>query len=178
MLLVMEGNFFNSRSRYTQAISAYLKALRYPDARPYGELGLATVYAALDEGTVALERLDAAEAALADIPSEAQGELVYRLQYNRGVLQFKEGDYAGAEAAFRQALKTDNSRLEAKRNLELSRIAREREQRRTPLSPKVERDPLLDAGGVALFEYLYKKEQNQWKSREWIEELPPTGPDY
>ncbi|MDR0723344.1 MAG: tetratricopeptide repeat protein [Treponema sp.] len=178
MLLIMEGNFFNSRNQYPKAIAAYLQALRYTEARPYGELGLGVVYGSLDEGAAALERFSAAAEALQDLPKEAAPELVYRIHYNRGVVCFKEEDYAGAAAAFRQALETDNSRIEAKRNLELSLLALAQGRRATAVSPQKETGTESEAGASALFEYLYKKEQNQWKSREWIEAVPPTGPDY
>lgn len=178
MLRIMEGNFFNSRNQYTQAIAAYLQALRYTEARPYGELGLGVAYYSLDEGAAALERFAAAGEALQDLPKGASPELVYRIHYNRGVVCFKEGDYAGAAAAFRQALETDNSRIEAKRNLELSLSALAQERRATVVSPQEEVETESKAGASALFEYLYRKEQNQWKSREWIEAVPATGPDY
>ncbi|MDR1985663.1 MAG: tetratricopeptide repeat protein [Treponema sp.] len=178
MLLIMEGNFFNSRNQYTQAIASYLQALRYAEARPYGELGLGVVYGSLDEGAAALERFAAAAEALQDLPKGASPELVYRIHYNRGVVCFKEEDYTGAAAAFRQALETDNSRIEAKRNLELSLLALAREGRPARVSPQKEAGPESEAGASALFEYLSKKEQNQWKSREWIEAIPAAGPDY
>ncbi|MDR0630329.1 MAG: tetratricopeptide repeat protein [Treponema sp.] len=178
MLLIMEGNFFNSRNHYTKAIAAYLQALRYTEARPYGELGLGVVYCSLDEGTPALERFTAAAEALRDLPKEASPELVYRIHYNSGVVCFKEEDYAGAAAAFRRALETDNSRIEAKRNLELSLLALAQGRRAAAVSPQEETGTAPEAGASALFEYLSRKEQNQWKSREWIEAVPPTGPDY
>jgi Ca-activated chloride channel family protein len=176
MLLIMEGNFFHARNQYTQAIASYLRALRYAEARPYGEFGLGVVYGALDEGAAALERFTAAAEALQDLPREASPELVYRIHYNRGVVYFKEGDYAGAAASFRQALEADGSRIEAKRNLELSLLVLAQERSTTPVSPQEESG--TEAGTSALFGYLQKKEQSQWKSREWIEAVPFTGPDY
>jgi Ca-activated chloride channel family protein len=176
MLRIMEGNFFYARNQYTQAISSYLQALRYAEARPYGEFGLGVVYYALDEEASALERFSAAAEALQELRGKASAEWVYRIHYNRGVVYFKEGDYTRAGAAFRQALEADGSRIEAKRNLELSLLALAQERSSAPVSPQVETG--TQARPAALFEYLQKKEQNQWKSREWIEALPITGPDY
>ncbi|MDR1030580.1 MAG: tetratricopeptide repeat protein [Treponema sp.] len=177
-LLIMEGNFFNSRNRYTQAISAYLKALKYAEARPYAEFGLGTAYFSLDEGAVALKRFAAALEALNAMPKEAAPELVYRIHYNSGVVQFKEGDYAGAVTSFRQALQTDGSRIEAKQNLELSLLALARGNNPSAVSSREGVAADTEAGVSALFEYIHQKEQNQWRSREWIEAVPFTGPDY
>lgn len=177
-LLIMEGNFFNSRNRYTQAISSYLKALKYAEARPYAEFGLGTAYFSLDEGAVALKRFAAAIEALDALPKGASPELVYRIHFNSGVVRFKEGDYTGAVAAFRQALKIDGSRIEAKQNLELSLLALARGNNTSAVSSPEGGEADTKAGVSALFEYIHQKEQNQWRSREWIETVPITGPDY
>jgi Ca-activated chloride channel family protein len=177
-LLIMEGNFFNSRNRYTQAISSYLQALKYAEARPYAEFGLGTAYSSLDEETVALKRFAAAIEAIEDMQKGASPELVYRIHYNSGVVRFKAGDYAGAVVAFRHALQTDGSRIEAKQNLELSLLALARENNPAVVSSRERVETDTKAGVSALFEYLHQKEQNQWRSREWIETVPFTGPDY
>jgi Ca-activated chloride channel family protein len=173
-LLVVEGNFYHSQGLYDEAIEAYTRALGYPETLPYAEYGLGTVYAALDEAAAALGRYDAAAEAL---PAGGEtGELAYRLYYNRGLALFWIEDFRAAAAAFRRALEIDGGRIEAKRNLELSLLSLTREN-----SPSGEEgreggggDPRQDA----LFRYLNLKEQNQWKSREWIEEPSSGGPDY
>lgn len=177
-LLVMEGNFFSSRGRYTEAIAAYLQAQGYGEARPYAELGLGLVYFALDEGPAALGRFAAAEQAMQESPRRGYPELAYRIQYNTGVVRFKEGDYAGAAQSFRAALEIDGSRIEAKRNLELSRVSLSQEKTPGTFSPEKIPEYDAQAQNPALFEYLRQKEQNQWKSQQWIEDTPFTGPDY
>jgi Ca-activated chloride channel family protein len=180
-LLIMEGNFYQSRGMYTQAISAYLKALDYPEAVPYAEYGLGSSYQALDEGKAALERFAAAEKTLEAVPGrrlQAGQELSYRIRYNTGLVLFGEGDFAGAAEAFRGALAIDGSRIEAKRNLELSLLSRPRDRSPAAAQGKSrENGEGEDRGTRALFDYLSRKEQNQWKSQEWIED-PSTGPDY
>jgi Ca-activated chloride channel family protein len=173
-LLVVEGNFYYAQGRYDEAISAYLRAREYPEALPYAEYGLGTVYAAIEELPAALARYDAASRALELFPLEGHRELGYRIPYNRGVALFREGDFGGAAAAFREALEADGSRLEAKRNLELSLLSQSREgERKSPGEGELEGQDHLDA----LFRYLDLKEQDQWKSREWGEP-PSLGPDY
>jgi Ca-activated chloride channel family protein len=177
-LLVMEGNFLNSRGMYTEAIASYLKAQSYPEARPYAEFGLGSVYFSLDEGKVALDRFAAAEKALQDLPKNNYPELVYRIHYNTGVVRFKEGDYTGAAQSFRAALEIDGSRIAAKRNLELSLLSLSQEKAAAEISLEERPTSNAQAEYPALFEYLRQKEQNQWKSREWIEDTSPSGPDY
>ncbi|MDR0399569.1 MAG: VWA domain-containing protein [Treponema sp.] len=171
-LLVMEGNFYHAQGRYDEAVSAYLRAREYPEALPYAEYGLGTVYAALDEMPAALIRYQAAGQALEMFPAEGHRELKYRIPYNQGVALFWEGDYEGAVEAFREALEVDGGRMEAKRNLELALLS---------LSLEMERKTLGEGEGLdpseILFRYLDLKEQDQWKSREWGDP-PSLGPDY
>jgi Ca-activated chloride channel family protein len=167
-LLVVEGNFYQTQGRYDEAISAYLRAREYPEALPYAEYGLGTVYSALEEMPAALVRYEAAGEALGGLPIEGRRELSYRIAYNRGLVLFWEGDYEGAVRAFREALELEGGRPEAKRNLELALLS---------LARKGEKKGLGEGRLDPLFRYLDVKEQNQWKSREW-EDSPSPGPDY
>jgi Ca-activated chloride channel family protein len=173
-LLVVEGNFYHSQGRHNEAIRAYTKALEYPEALPYGEYGLGTVYTALEELPAALDRFDAALAALRDQNLQGREELAYRIHYNRGVVLFRNEDFQAAAGAFREALEIDGSRIEAKRNLELALFSLSRKKNREAQGSGEGNDERL----VTLFQYLNLKEQNQWKSREWGAEPPLTGPDY
>ncbi|MDR1862388.1 MAG: VWA domain-containing protein, partial [Treponema sp.] len=176
-LYVMEGNFFNSRGMYTQAIDSYLKALDYPGAAPYGEYGLGSAYSALEEGKAALERYGKAAKELGD-QRDNHHELLYRIHYNSGIIHFEEGDYGKAAKAFKKALEIDGGRIEAKRNLELSLLTLSRNAGPQAAAPSANAGEGGEAGTSALFEYLRKKEQEQWKSREWQAEPGPAGPDY
>jgi Ca-activated chloride channel family protein len=180
-LLIMEGNFFYSRGFYTEAVSFYLRALDYGEAVPYAEYGLGAAYFALEEGNAALARYQAAEKGLFEHGGEAHSELRYRIYYNMGIIHFEQGDYTKAADAFREALKIDGSRIEAKRNLELSLLT----VARTGVPPGLSPSPATDAGregtgadNSVLFDYLRRKEQDQWKSREWSGEDDFSGPDY
>jgi Ca-activated chloride channel family protein len=175
----MEGNFFNSRGMYTEAIASYLKALDYSDAAPYAEYGLGSSYFALEEGKAALERYQAAEDKIRDLTRGRHSELQYRIRYNSGIIHFEEGDYEGAAKAFREALEIDGSRVEAKRNLELSLLTLARNPRSQAAAPPAHSGAEGgEAGTSALFEYLRRKEQDQWKSREWQTGADSAGLDY
>ena len=178
-LLIMEGNFFNTRGFYTEAISSYLKALDYE--APYAEYGLGSAYFSLEESNAALERYKAAGKGLDELRPEQHTELRYRIYYNTGIIHFEKGNYEEAAQAFRDALGVDSSRIEAKRNLELSLLTITRSnppqaassQGRTESSQEG-----LTGSGAVLFEYLKEKEQEHWKSREWTGENDFSGLDY
>jgi Ca-activated chloride channel family protein len=179
-LLIMEGNFYHSQGMYTEAVAVYLKALDHGEVVPYAEYGLGSAYISLDEGDAALERFDASAESLKKNHVDTGQELSYRICYNKGIVLFERGDYENAAEAFRQALEIDGSRIEAKRNLELSLLSLSRETPSlgaSPSSAENEGDKTSERAS-ALFDYLHRKEQNQWKSREWTEEAPSTGPDY
>ena len=175
-MLIMEGNYYHSRHRYAEAITSFLRALDFADVIPYAEYGLGLSYSALDEKDAALERYFAAEESLDHTRREHQ-ELSYRLSFNTGIIHFEQENYTGAAESFRKALEIDNSRLEAKQNLELSLLAQSKSKQSEPASSSAG----ASAGGhgsQALFDYLSLKEQEQWKSREWSMESGPLGPDY
>ena len=174
-LLVMEANFFSSQGLYNEAVSSYLQALDYHDAAPYAEYGLGSVYYSLDEGKAALERFEASQKLLEGQPAAAHRELRYRNHYNAGIVLFGEENFSAAAAAFREALGADPSRIEAKRNLELSLLSLARENAGRG---RIEQGQQESRARTALFEYLRQKEQNQWKSREWAAEEETPGPDY
>jgi Ca-activated chloride channel family protein len=174
-LLIMEANFQSARGQYTKAVASYLKALAYEDAVPYAEYGLGSVYYNLDEGKAALECFADSQKTLDSRSPAVHRELRYRNHYNTGVVQFGEGDYSDAAASFREALRIDPARVDAKRNLELSLRSLAREQ---TAAGRAEERQEESASRAALFEYLRQKERNQWQSREWAAEAQTEGPDY
>ena len=179
-LLVMEGNFFNARGFYTEAISSYLRAMDYDEAVPYAEYGLASAYFALEEASAALDRYRAAEEGISQFSSGDQ-ELRYRINYNMGIIHFEKSEYSEAARAFRDALKVDGSRIDAKRNLELSLLVINRTNSPQAASSQGRTESGREGTGgssSALFEYLRQKEQEQWKSREWESESDSSDPDY
>jgi len=170
-LLLIEANYLNSRGRYDEAIIPYLKALNYEDSSPYAEYGLGLTFYSLDERKAALKRYENSRKMLDSISDGEHRELRYRNHYNSGIILFEEGDFLSAAAAFREALRADPGRIEAKRNLELSLMSitmeKSSEERETRQEPR-----------EILFDYLQEQEQQHWKSREWTAEEKFTGPDY
>lgn len=176
-LFILEGNFYQTRGFSNQAIAAYLKAASHPETKAYAEFGLGAVYHSLDEREAALERFKDAETTANGAPGQEHQELLYRIRYNSGVIAFENGQYDEAVVRFRQALEVNPSRVEAKRNLELSLAARRHDESASE-SKTGEGQKQENSETNVLFEYLREKERQQWKSREWIEDAPEDGPDY
>ena len=179
-LLVMEANFLSNRGFYTEAISTYLKALNHEEAAPYAEYGLASAFFALEEEEVALDRYNEAIRSL-DLKHENHPELRHRILYNTGIIYFERGEYTDAAQAFRKALELDGSRVDAKRNFELSLLSIERssQPQAANLSDGAENERENSAvSKLVLFEYLRQKEQDRWRGREWDGENDSTLLDY
>jgi Ca-activated chloride channel family protein len=171
-LLLLEANYLNVMGRYDEALTPYLKALNYEDSAPYAEYGLGLTFYQLDEGKAALKRYDDSHKLLEKYSSNEHRELRFRNKYNSGVIFFEEGDYNSAADSFKEALRTDPKRLDAKRNLELSLMSISMETNTESRTGNREESREI------LFEYLKQNEQQKWKSREWAPEENFTGADY
>ncbi|HCC37048.1 MAG TPA: hypothetical protein DEQ14_05255 [Treponema sp.] len=174
-LLILEGNFLSSRHKLNEAMMSYNKALARERVSPYAESGLAAVYHSLDENKAAREHIENSQKQLTAFPQTEHRELRYRNNFNLGVILFADGNFSEAAAAFRDALRVDSTRLEAKRNLELCLLSIDREKTGTGQAEETQE---ATASRAALFEYFGQKEQSRWKSREWTDEEENTGPDY
>jgi len=171
-LILMEANYLHSRSRFDEAIISYTKALDHADAAPYAEYGLGLTYYLMDQEDAALNRFNDSQNQLETFPEAEHRELRYRNFYNSGIIYFEKQEYHSAAQAFREALKADPRRTEAKRNLELSilSISIEASSHNNSESRQEQRE--------ILFDYLKEEEQQIWRSREWTAEEEYTGPDY
>ena len=172
-ILLIEANYLASRGRYDEAIIPYQKALNYEDSAPYAEYGLGLTFYSFDEGVSALNRFESSQKLLEKFSPAEHRELRFRNNYNSGVVFFEEGDFHSAADSFKNALRADPRRIEAKHNLELSlmSIIREASEDNRPEQQRQETKEYL-------FGYLREQEQQKWKSREWSPEEKTTGPDY
>jgi Ca-activated chloride channel family protein len=170
-LLIIEANLLSSQGRFTEAVEKYTKALEYEDAAPYAEYGLGSVYFSMGEGKTAIDRFTEAGNMLDKLPSNLNRELRYRVCYNMGVAMFSEGNFSDAADSFRDALRIDGRKKEAKRNLELSILSNNRQ-------PASAGENSVNEGRSALFEFIRRKELDQWINREWQPEEDSDEPDY
>jgi Ca-activated chloride channel family protein len=172
-LFLIQANYLNSHGRYNDAMNAYSKAMNYKETAPYAEYGTGLTFYNLDENEMALAQYDKSKKLLESFSAAEHRELRYRVNYNSGIIHFVEGNYQAAASAFREALKEDHRRVEAKRNLELSLLSMARER---ASDRPTERQS--DEAREALFDYIKQMEQQQWLSKEWSEEEKSMFPDY
>ena len=170
-LLIIEANFLSSQGKFSEAITQYTNALDYEDAAPYAEYGLGAVYMSMGEDEAALDCFAKAGNMLESLPPKLNRELRYRICYNKGVALFSAGKFSDAAASFRDALKIDGRKIEAKRNLELSLLSTTRQN-------NISGERGENEGINALFDYIRQKELAQWANREWQPEEDNGEPDY
>jgi len=171
-LRLMEANYLFSRGRYDEAAAHYFEALNYKEAAPYAEYGLALTFYSLDENTEALKRYGNSQKMLEDSSPNEHRELHFRNHYNSGIILFEQGEFQSAAAAFREALKAEPGRLDAKRNLELALLS-------VPMESESEnKTEIGNEQKEILFDYIMQEEQQRWKSREWAPEENQKEPDY
>jgi Ca-activated chloride channel family protein len=126
----------------------------------------------LDQGETAFLRFESSQRMLGMFPYNEHRELRFRNHYNSGIIFFEEENYHSAADSFREALRADPRRIDAKRNLELSLLS---------ISLESSDENRTDSGQAQreiLFDYLRGEEQQLWRSPEWIPEEDFTGPDY
>lgn len=166
-LTILEANYLSDQGSQREAVAAYSRVSGRGLFDAYADYGLGVVYLSLGEIEPALGRfsaaLEAAEGASAD---GSDRELVYRVRYNTGLARYRSGQFAQAAEEFRRALEADGAKPAAKRNLELSLRALNRNS-----APAASSSPLgtRNAGSEpkALFDFIREKEGDRWKSREW-----------
>ncbi|MCL2184832.1 MAG: VWA domain-containing protein [Treponema sp.] len=172
-LLLLEANYLNSRGRYEEAITPYQKALNHEDAAPYAEYGLGLALYSLDAGNDAKIHYGNSQKILGQESNNEHRELRFRNHYNLGVILFEEGEFQSAAEAFKEALRADPRKADAKLNLELSLMSISMET-----NSKNNRTDNQEEQREILYEYLRQEEEQKWKSREWSPEEDYTGPDY
>jgi len=164
-LLLLEANYLFSQERYEDAVIPYQKALQYEDSAPYAEYGLGLTLYLLDEENAALKRYGNSKKLLDTLSESEHRELRYRNFYNSGIIFFEKENYDSAAEAFREALRVNPGKIEAKRNLEITLLSidLERKQESPPDNARSETREIL-------FDYIKQQEQQYWKSGEWMQE--------
>ncbi|MDR1838029.1 MAG: VWA domain-containing protein [Treponema sp.] len=171
-LLLLEANYLFSQERYDEAIVPYQQALNYEDSSPYAGYGLGLTLYSLDEKTESLDFYRNSINKVKNLSDNEHRELRYRNYYNSGIIYFEEGDFLLAADSFKEALRADPRRTDAKRNLEISLMSISMETNRE------NRTEERNENREVLFDYIKQQEQQYWKSREWTPEENLTGPDY
>ncbi|MBN2651558.1 MAG: hypothetical protein JXR63_04180 [Spirochaetales bacterium] len=109
---ISEANYDYQKGNYHLSTYKYLKVLE-KNENEIVQYNLGNVYYLLGEKGSAIEEWD-------KISQGVDGELKFRIEFNRGVLYFDQASYSLAFDSFKNALILKPSSIEAKRNLELT----------------------------------------------------------
>ncbi len=110
---ILAGNQKFRSGNYQESIIDYLKGLDSETNKDYFYYNLGNVYSSLGESPSAFSVWNLAD-------GESNNSLKFSLLYNKGYLEFQEGNYELAYNHFRQALQLMPSSIKAKINLEIS----------------------------------------------------------
>ena len=163
---ILEGSWYWYQHRYNDSIAEYLQtvfdAAEINDEilTQYAVYDLATTYLSQNENDVALERYLSLE--------NAEDKRVrYATFYNCGVIAHRKGDYDEAARCFRNALKIDGTRIDAKINLELSIMNAEKEAKsKENMLNQVSQNDTPSTMEQAVFERIREYDKQQWKNSE------------
>ena len=165
---ILQSSWSWYQKKYRNAASGFLRAetgaKQNGDAvtAVYAEYGLAATYIMQDEYEAASERLAA-------IPAGASPQIRYAAYYNKGIIACHNGDYEKAASCFREALRIDGTKMDAKVNLEIARGRRTLKSARSHESqilPAAENSADADAVENAVFRRIRENDKKQWKNSE------------
>ena len=111
---------------------------------------------------------EAAMKRFAQIPDEAPANVKYAAFYNAGVISQKKSNFDDAQNFFRKALEIDNTKIDAKINMELSlqktlEDGKQNQASTNQINENKEEVPDIDK---ALFKHIKENDQKQWKNSE------------
>ena len=110
---VWRANNFFSKGEYQFSINNYLAALKKNTNKSYINYNLGNTYYSLGESNAALSEWENA------IITKDK-KVIFRVLFNRGVLEYELGQYKRAFNSFRSALEIQPDSMDAKVNLEYS----------------------------------------------------------
>lgn len=155
---VLMGNYAFQRGDYQKASLHYLHVTADTRFDPWVQYNLGNVYNALGESNTAF-------AAWNQVDEKAPEELLFRLNFNKGVLQYQKGIYQEAYESFKKALILRPTSLDAKKNLELSLQKIQNLGKQLPPRTSGGDSPgQIGPESRALLDYIRRLEGTQWKS--------------
>lgn len=164
---ILNGTISFRQKQYRSAVSYFLDVVEQNEnsgdviSYTYALYDLATAYLMLGEDEAAMKRFS-------QIPEEAPAGVKYAAYYNAGVISQKNSNYDDAQNFFRKALEIDNTKIDAKINMELSlqkagEAGKQNQSSTTQVSENQEEIPNMDK---ALFKHIKENDQKQWKNSE------------
>ena len=110
---VIDGFYKANKGDYQEALLDYLEVRKANYLLPWVDYNIANIYQELGENTSALAVYDS-------LKLEFDTELLYSINFNKGVAFYALGDYKNAKESFLRALTFKSNDYDSKKNLELS----------------------------------------------------------
>lgn len=163
--IILKGVTAFQHRKFNQAISFFLKAeekaveKNSQQLHDYAVFDLATSYVMQNEDEAAIKKYE-------EITADAPAQILYGAFYNSGIVAYRNGNIDEAAELFRKALEIDNTKIEAKVNLELSvnQIEIKSRQNESKLNSVQEDNSDFNEEESSLFEHIKENDKNQWKS--------------
>ncbi len=163
---ILEGSWFWYQKKYNDSVEKYLQTVYdaqeqgNPLLEQYAVYDLATTYLVQNENDVALERYRQLE-------NIEDKNVRYAVFYNCGIIANRKGNYEEAAKCFRNALKVDGTKIDAKINLELSLMNAEKEAKsKQNVQNQVSETKTSSTMEEAIFARIREYDEKQWKNSE------------
>lgn len=174
----LEGVYSFHQKQYRHSIANFKKSSQLAENEEnqiqldYSLYNLGTAYLSIGEDESAMKKFS-------QISSDADKNVKYGAFYNAGIIAYKNSQYEDAKKYFRKALEADNSKIDAKINLELSLQmlsgnGKQNETKTIPASDDKTNIPDIEKG---VFERIKENDQKQWKNSE-SNQSPNLAEDY
>ena len=161
---ILHGTWDWYQHKYNSSVASFYRSMNQAQADADRELlsysvyNLGVSYLMQNEDTSSFMRFS-------EIDEDSPKELKFRSFYNRGIIAYGRGDYDEAAENFRQALKIDGKRMNAKVNLELSlgkrvKNAENKDNLITPVSEKNGSNSMENS----VFSRIRENDINRWKN--------------
>jgi Ca-activated chloride channel family protein len=163
---IMRSSWEWYQKNYRRATAGFLRAeenaVQRNDALTlqYARYDLASTYIMQGE-------YNAASGCLKEIIPAAPDQVLYASYYNSGIIAYRNGKYKDAVDSFRNALKIDGTKIEAKVNLEIARRQQAVEDTHgteSTLLPVSEKDENISTIENAVFQRIRENDRKQWKN--------------
>lgn len=163
---ILEGSWFWYQKKYNDSVAKYLQTVfdAQNDGNPlleqYAVYDLATTYLVQNENNVALERYRQLE-------NVEDKNIRYAVFYNCGIIANRKGNYEEAAKCFRNALKIDGTKIDAKINLEISLMNAEKEiKSKQNVQNQVSESKSSSTMEESIFAKIREYDEKQWKNSE------------
>ncbi|MCR5188901.1 MAG: VWA domain-containing protein [Treponema sp.] len=166
-LKVLDGSRAYQSKNYRRSVSRFMDVLEEAkeeenqDIVNYSLYDLGTAYLMLGEDEAAMQRLE-------EISKDAPDSVRYAAFYNAGIIAHKNQKYEEAQNYFKQAIEIDNTKVDAKINMELSMQMTEskvKEKESQAKTANMDEEKLPDIEN-AIFQHIKENDQKQWKNSE------------